>query len=363
MATGGSQIIVLDPLADRRWDEFVCSHPSSSIYHLADWSAILRSAYGFTPCGVALESDGRIVGVLPMMSSLGVVTRRRLRALPAVGSVDPLANTAEGRRALLSAACDLALESGARSFTLTARSADLEGLEPRLAVGRRFATFIAPLGDDPERLRAGWKKSANNLWRGLRKSEQAGVTVREGSSERDLRRFYAMYCATMRHHRSLPRSYRMFSHTRRALSEKGLYRLLLAEHDGAVVAGGVFCTWQGTVDLMFNASSQAHLALRPNHAIYWNAICWAIENGCRHYNMGEAPVDGSLGRFKAQWGGEPAARFRYEFTPGGSSNAAQALRRTSNQLEARRESTLSRVWGRTPLPATRAAGQLVYRFF
>jgi predicted N-acyltransferase len=298
-----------------------------------------------------------------MMSSWGVVTRRRLRSLPAVGSVDPIARSEEGRRALLSAACELALESGARSFTLNARAASFELLEPRLRVGRHFATLIAPLGDDPERLRAGWKKSANNLWRSLRKAEQAGVSVREGTSERDLRRFYAMYCETMRKHRSLPRSYTLLALARSALSERGLYRLLLAEHEGEVIAGGVFCVWRDTIDLMFNASSERHLALRPNHAVYWSAIRWAIENGCRHYNMGEASVDSSLGRFKAQWGGEPVERFRYDFIPRDRSDTAGALRRTSNRLDQARESTLSRVWGRTPLFGTRIAGQLVYRFF
>jgi Acetyltransferase (GNAT) domain len=363
-ARGPSVVVRVDPLADPRWDEFVRSHDSSSIYHLGIWSHILRSAYGFTAAYLALEADGRLEGVLPLMSTRGVVTGRRLRSLPAVGSIDPLARSQEGKRALLEAACEMALEQGARSWTLRARQPGYEALEPRLRVSGS-KTFIAPLPDDPDALRASWKKSANNLWRSLKKADEAGVSVREGTSERDLRRFYAMYCETMRRHRSLPRSYRMLSLAQRSLSSLGLYRLLLAEHDGEVVAGGMFFAWRDTVDLVFNASSARQLHLRPNHAVYWSAIRWAIENGYRRYNMGDAPIEGSLGRFKAQWGGEPVDRFRYDFTPGERAGAAEAMRRASTRLDAGegRESLLSRVWGHAPLIATRLAGQLAYRFF
>jgi hypothetical protein len=364
-ATSRAAVVEIDPRADPRWDEFVSAHDSSSIYHLGIWSDILRSTYGFKPAYQALEADGRIEGVLPLMSTRGLVTGKRLRSLPVVGSVDPLASTEEGRRRLIEAACTLAVEQGAHSWTLQARNGGYEKLEARLGLTRQFKTFVAPLPDDAEALRAGWKKTSNNMWRSLKKADEAGVSVREGTSERDLKRFYAMYCETMRRHRSLPRSYRLLSMARQSLSRMGLYRLLLAEHQGEVAAGGVFHAYRDTVDLVFNASTQRHLRLRGNHAVYWGAIRWAIENGYRRYNMGEATVDGSLGRFKAQWGGEPVDRFRYDFNPSNHVDATDALRRASGRLDVgdRRESLPSRVWGRTPLIATRVAGQLVYRFF
>jgi Acetyltransferase (GNAT) domain len=360
-----ASVVQIDPLADPRWDEFVLAHGSSSIYHLGTWSGILRSSYGFKPVYLALQADGRLEGVLPAMLTRGLFTGRRLRSLPAVGSVDPLAGSLEGKAALLDAACSLTLEHGARSWTLHAREPGYEQLADRLAVGRRFTTFIAPLPEDPEALRAGWKKTSNNLWRSLRRAEKAGVSVREGRSDSDLKRFYAMYCETMRRHRSLPRSYKMLSMARSALSAMGLYRLLLAEHEGEVIAGGVFCAYRDTVDLVFNASSERHLRLSPNHAVYWSAIRWAIESGYPYYNMGEAPVDGSLGRFKAQWGGEPVPRFRYDFNAREGAGAADAMRSASARLDAgdERESRLSRIWGAAPLVATRVAGQLAYRFF
>jgi AcrR family transcriptional regulator len=329
------------------------------------WGRILRSTYGFRPLYLALEADGRLEGALPLMSMRGLVTGKRLRSLPVVGSVDPLATSRKGKAALLEAACARALERGARSWTLRAREPGYDELEPRLRLSSRFTTFIARLPDDPDALRASWKKSSNNLWRSLRKTDEAGVRVREATSEQDLKCFYALYAETMRRHRSLPRSYRMLALAQQSLSPLGVHRLLLAEHEGTVVAGGVFYAWRDTVDLVFNASSERHLELRPNHAVYWSAIRWAIENGYRLYNMGDAPAEGSLGRFKAQWGGQPVDRFRYDFNVGERGDAADALRRASAGLDSDKNghSVVSRIWGHTPLIATRIAGQLVYRFF
>jgi hypothetical protein len=343
----------------------VWAHPSSSVYHLGRWAYILSSSYGFKPVYLGLELDGRLTGVLPVMVTRGLVTGKRIRSLPAVGAVDPLAHSDAGRAALLEAACALTVELGARSWTMRSRNPGYDELAPGLRLTRQFKTFVASLPDDPAALRASWKKTSNNVWRSLRKADGAGVRVREGTSRQDLRRFYALYCETMRHHRSLPRSFKMLSRSRDALSPLGLYRLLLAEHEGEVIGGGIFYGWRDTVDLVFNASSRRHLHLRPNHAVYWSAISWAIENGYRHYNMGDAPPEGSLGRFKAQWGGEPVDRFLYEHAPGGSVSAADAMRRASSRLDDgdSGESLLSRVWERTPLSATRLAGQLVYRFF
>src|SRR5919112_6091039 len=77
---------LVDAVADPRWDAFVRDHPDAGAYHLAAWSRVLADAYGYSPRYLMLESDGRVEGILPVMSSRGVVTGKRLRSLPALGS-------------------------------------------------------------------------------------------------------------------------------------------------------------------------------------------------------------------------------------------------------------------------------------
>jgi hypothetical protein len=362
------RVTVVDAGADPRWDEFVRGHPDAGAYQLSAWARVLAEAYGYTPRYLALEEGERVTGVLPLMSSYGIVTGKRLRSLPVVGSVGPLAASDDGYRALLEAACRLTESSGARSWTLHSRLGGYERLVPGLRLAGGFKTWVAPLPGDAEELRAGWKKSQNNLWRSLRKADRSGVTARMADGEDDLRRFYTLYEENVRRHRSLPYSWRLFALTRKLLSEAGVYRLVVAEHDGQVVAGGVLNVFRSNIDLVYNASSSDHLDLRPNHAVYWQAISWGIENGYRTYTMGQAPEGGSLARFKQQWGGEPVDRFRYEFRPGVSgdgASAAQTLRAASNRMDTgdQRASRVAEAWSRAPLPLLRAAGELAYRFF
>ena len=362
------RVTTVDAGADPRWDDFVREHPDAGAYQLSAWARVLAEAYGYTPRYLVLEDGDRLAGVLPLMSSYGLVTGKRLRSLPVVGSVGPLATSDKGYRALLEAACRLTESSGARSWTLHSRLGGYERLVPELRLAGSFKTWVAPLPDDADELRAGWKKTQNNLWRSLRKADRSGVTARMADGEDDLRRFYALYEDNVRRHRSLPYSWRLFSLTRKLLSEAGVYRLVVAEHDGEIVAGAVLNSFRSNIDLVYNASSSEHLDVRPNHAVYWQAISWGIENGYRTYTMGQAPEEGSLARFKQQWGGEPVDRFRYEFHPGAATDGAstsQALRAASNRMDTgdKRASRVAEAWGRAPLPVLRAAGQLAYRFF
>jgi hypothetical protein len=362
------KVRVVDAPNDPRWDAFVRAHPDAGAYQLSAWSRILPEAYGYAPRYLALEDGDRLEGILPLMASVGAVSGKRLRSLPVLGSTGPLAKSPEGYTALLEAACKLTDHTGSRSWTLHSRRGGYEELVPSLGLTASFKTWVAPLPDDPDALRAGWKKTENNLWRSLRKADREGVTARMTDSEDDLRAFHRIYEENVRRHRSLPYSWRLFSLNRKYLSESGVYRLVVAEHEGQIIAGGLLNTFNRNIDLVYNASSSEHLDLRPNHAVYWHAITWGIANGYRTYTMGQAPPGESLARFKAQWGGEPVDRFRYVYRPGQAAGApavSQALRAASNQLDTgeRRESRLAQAWGRTPLPLLRAAGELAYRFF
>ena len=86
-------VLTIDPTADPRWDQLVERHSAGWAYHLGDWTRILGGAYGFRSRCLGIVSGGdQLVGALPMMSSFGLVTGKRLRSLPIVvfsGSEDP----------------------------------------------------------------------------------------------------------------------------------------------------------------------------------------------------------------------------------------------------------------------------------
>ena len=362
----GAHVTSIDPVADPRWDAFVRGHPEAGAYHLGAWATVLRAAYGFRPEYLALTgSDGELRGALPIMRTRGLATGRRLRSLPVVPPTGPLASTDDERSALIQAACRLT-DARARIWTLHSRGAGLDRLVPELRQLPKHPTWVLELPSDPDELRASWKKTSNNLFRNLRKADKAGVTVREGRDESDLRAFYSLYLRTMRRRRSLPRPYRQLSEDRRLLQPDGTFRLLVAEHEGDIVAGGVFHAFGDTVDLLYNGSDDARLDVRPNHALYWHAIRWAVESGHACLDFGHARPDSSLARFKAQWSAREVHEYRYDYVPGAAtaadpaSETAEGKSRPLHGLG--RQGILERVWPHLPLRATRLAAGIAYRY-
>jgi hypothetical protein len=360
----------IDPLADARYDEFVAGCERAGAYHAGAWARILAAAYGARPSYLALPgSDGSLEAVLPMMASRGLVSGVRLRSLPVVPHCGPVGTSVEAEAALVAAACRIAAERGA-TLMINSRTPGYGDLVPDLRVGVKNPTWITPLPGDPDALRSGWKKSSNNLFRSIGKSEKAGVRVREGKGDSDLRDFYRLYLGTMRRHRSLPRSWRQMALDESLLGPSGVFRLFIAEHESRPVAAAIFHAYRDTVDLLYNGSDESARDLRPNFALYWHAMSWAIENGFRRFDWGEAQEGGPLSRFKAQWSAEPVADYRYDYDAGGppAGSRAESLRRRHDALDApgersRRQRLIDGAWERTPLMLTRAAGAVVYRLF
>jgi hypothetical protein len=368
-----AQVETVDPIADPRYDQFVAGHERATAYHAGAWARILRSAYGFKPAYLALPGpDGGLDGVLPLMYSRGLLSGRRLRSLPVVPTAGPLAVSAEKEAALLEAACRLADERGGR-LIVNSRGQGYESSVPGLKGTQKNPTWITPLPADADELRASWKKRSNNLFRSIAKSEKAGVSIREGDSEADLRVFYRLYLETMKRHRTLPRGWRQVAMDRDLLGPSGVFRLFVAEHEERPVAAGVFHAYGDTVDLLYNGSDNRERDLRANFGLYWHAVRWAIEHGFKQFDWGEAQEGGTLSRFKAQWSAEPVAQYGYDYTPGAGPDAglsrADRMRHGHDRIDnadvpmSRRDKLVAGAYDRVPTSVTRFAGAALYRLF
>jgi hypothetical protein len=358
-------VISLDP-ADPRWDRLVEGHERATVYQLGAWPQILREAYGFTPACLAIEEAGELRGVLPLIRSAGLVSGQRLRSLPALPPAGPLATSNDGEVQLLAEACGLVKSGGADALTLVSRTGGYEKHVEGLAAPPRHPAWIVPLPADPDELRAGWRKSSKNLHRSLNKAAKSGLVIREGLAESDLRAFFRLYMHTMKAHHSLPRAYAELSKARELL-RPGVFRVFLVEHDGEPIAGGVFNFFRDSIDLLYAGSERSMLDLRPNHALYWHVMRLGIETGYRHFDFGKAKPGSELERFKAQWSAEPVPEYRYDFVVNPGVARADKLRHSGDRMgraggASRREKMVAMAWNLAPLPITRVAGRLVYRY-
>ena len=168
-------------------------------------------------------------------------------------------------------------------------------------------TVVSDLTPSEDELLAAMKPK----WRyNIRLAERKGVVVRDGTAA-DLPAFYAMYAETGGRDGFLVRPFDYYRAIWERFLADGLGHVLLAEVDGAPVAGLFLFRYGPTAWYFYGASTAQSRDLMPNHALQWAAMRWAKAAGCTRYDWWGAPdvLDESdpmwgVYRFKQGFGGE-----------------------------------------------------------
>jgi hypothetical protein len=352
----------LDPSADERWERYVRAHPGGLVYHTSAWLRVLQRENGQRPVGLVVENaGGELEGVLPLMATKGVpllrggtLSGRRLSSLPRTPVAGPLAEHERGVALLVAGAVERT-PPGAR-LQLKPPTATLDGLVDGVVGLPWHVTYTVELPDRPEDLRFGDARNHNRIRNRVKKSTKLGVVVRHAEDFDDVRAWYPLYVDTMREHVAAPRPLKLFRAMWEELRPRGTMRLLLAERDGRLLAGSVLLTGGSTMFYAFNGAVRSTLHLRPNDLLQWHAIHHACEEGYRTYDLGEVPEgDEGLAGFKSKWGSDARRLRRYHYPP--PRPAAPGGERRAGPI-----ALLECGWRRVPLPATRLAGRLIYRY-
>jgi lipid II:glycine glycyltransferase (peptidoglycan interpeptide bridge formation enzyme) len=126
----------------------------------------------------------------------------------------------------------------------------------------------------------------------VRLSSKKGVQVTEGGME-DLDRWYELYQETSRrdriaiHARAYYRGLLAFA---REYTGGPSVKLLLATHEGDLLAGNIVAFWKTRAAYLYGASSGEKRNLMPTYALQWEAIRMAREAGCTSYDLYGVPA-------------------------------------------------------------------------
>jgi lipid II:glycine glycyltransferase (peptidoglycan interpeptide bridge formation enzyme) len=175
----------------------------------------------------------------------------------------------------------------------------------------------------------------------VRLAEKRDVSVREGTAA-DLPAWYALYRETARRDRITLHAqgyYATLLEMARSGGESApALTLLLAEHEGELLAGIIVALRGDRATYLYGASADRKRNLMPSYGLQWQAMRLARERGCRSYDLfGIPPRDDpahpmhGLYRFKTGFGGTILNRlgcYDVAFHPGGYRiyRAAEALR-------------------------------------
>jgi lipid II:glycine glycyltransferase (peptidoglycan interpeptide bridge formation enzyme) len=179
-------------------------------------------------------------------------------------------------------------------------------------------TVILNLGYEEESLLAAMKaKTRYNIGLAAKK----GVRVEEGGVA-DLPAWYELYRETARRDRITLHSYEYYrrqfeSAQASAAGAAGVpeLKLLLARHEGELLAGIILAVHGRAATYLYGASSDAKRNLMPAYALQWEAIRLARRRGCLTYDLFGVPPSPDpahpmhgLYRFKTGFGGRIVSR-------------------------------------------------------
>jgi peptidoglycan pentaglycine glycine transferase (the first glycine) len=276
------------------WDERMMATPGGHLLQSWAWGA-LKARFGWRAQRVAAGPACAQVLYRALPGGLGTIAY--VPKGPAVDCTDPAQGEA-ALRALLAAIEPLARQQRAICLKIepdleekpTRRSRQRErlvglGFRPSPQTVQPRSTLAVDLDADPEELLGRMKQKTRY---NVRLAARKGVVVRAGG-EADLPAFFQMMEVTAGRDDFGIHSRAYYETVHRLFVPYGRGRLLLAEHEGELLAGLVVLRFHDTAIYMYGASSDQKRNLMPTYLLQWEAMQWAREQGCRTYDLWGVP--------------------------------------------------------------------------
>jgi FemAB-related protein (PEP-CTERM system-associated) len=332
-------------LSARRWDEFVKSNPAASCYHLASWATVFNKAFGHDTRYLAAETDGRIVGILPLVVFKSRFLRRFSVSLPFVNYGGVVADTPEVERALVDAAIDETRAMGGEYLELRHTSR----LFPSFPSKQHKVAMILPLAENAEKQ---WSAIDRKIRNQVRKAEKSQLRVTQGGVEL-VEPFYDVFAHNMRDLGTPVYPRQWFQQILTTFPDNS--RIFCVWHgDQPVAASYVF--WHGeTIEVPSASALRSFNPMCPNMLLYWEMVKFAADRGFRNFDFGRSTPGAGTFDFKRQWGAQPHA-LNWEYWLASGDDELPDLSPQNPRVQWAIE-----LWRHLPVPVTRAVGPLVVR--
>jgi CelD/BcsL family acetyltransferase involved in cellulose biosynthesis len=289
------EVVALDPRTDPRWRELAAG-PAGSVFTSPPWIAAVCDGYGLTPeARVLIGPGGRATDGLAWVR-VADARGERLSSLPFSDRAEPLVADAAAWELLAAEP----LASGL-PFTLRCLDDSPAAADSRLATVGEAAWHGLPLAGPIDEVHA---RLSPETRRNLRAAGRAGLRVVASGDLEAVRAFHRLHVALRkRKYRMLAQPLDFFERIWEHFAPGDAVLTVLAMAGDEPVAGALYLVWDDVAHYKFGASIPERLALRPNEAVHWAAIRWAMERGLTLLDWGLSDLDQpGLLRFKRKWG-------------------------------------------------------------
>jgi FemAB-related protein (PEP-CTERM system-associated) len=333
---------LLTPCGGARWDEFVASHPSGTVFHLSAWARVLTSAFGHKAHFITLTDGDRLRGILPLVELKSRLFGHSLISTAFCVGGGPLAADDECRLRLLQEA---------------------ERLGRRLSVGyiELRDTPPAPGWISKDDLYAGFEREmsedeAQNLLQIPRKQRAVVRKAIDGNfrvtTDKDIDTFYTLFSRTVRDHGTPAFSKKFFREILAAMPENA--DILTVWQGGKPLSSVLSYYFRDRVYPYFTGSNPEARVAGTNDLMYWKLMRHAVGRGCKIFDFGRSKVGTGPYAFKKNWGFEPRP-IAHQFLLV-ASNALPNLNPTNPRYARAIE-----LWRRLPLPVANTISPFISR--
>jgi CelD/BcsL family acetyltransferase involved in cellulose biosynthesis len=304
----------IDPLTDRRWEEFVETHPHASLFHSTPWLTALARTYGYEPVVYTTSQHGRrLRNGLVFCRVESWLTGRRLVSLPFSDHCGPLLDAAKYEIRANDTQHDLDAVSVALEQELQRNGWRYIEMRPlqALPMNTSLSCSTTPytlhrldLRPDLATLFHNCHKSSTQ--RKILRAEREGLRYQEGTTEDLLDDFYRLHAITRRRHHRPPQP-RQWFHNLVDCFGRAL-KIRVALKDGQPVAAILTISYKDTMVYKYGGSDARFNHLGGMHMLLWRTIEEAKARGFGTVDFGrsEAGQTGLI-TFKKRWGSEQSS--------------------------------------------------------
>ncbi len=324
-----------------RWDSYVEASPQATFFHRAGWKKVLERAFGHKTWYLYAESDGQIVGLLPLAEVKSALFGHTLASTPFCVYGGPIGDTAGVVAALTSEACHLA-------ESLKVDSLEFRNLRPGDNSWPRknlYATFIKDiLATEEDNLNA----IPNRQRAMIRKGIKEGLI---SETDDDCSRLYSVYSESVRNLGTPVFSLKYLEILQDVFRDE--CDILMITRGNKDIAGVLSFYFRNQVLPYYGGSTaEARQVRGVNHFMYWELMRKSLQRGYGVFDFGRSKVGSGPYSFKKNFGFEPQP-LSYEYYL----VKAQTVPEVSPTNP--RYHALINAWRRLPLPIANTIGPIL----
>jgi FemAB-related protein (PEP-CTERM system-associated) len=328
------------------WDKFVLGQSSGTLFHLIPWMRAIKNTFGFEPCYVYSERDGKITGVAPVFLVSNWIVGRCLISTPYAVYGGVCAADSESEQALL------------EHLKLLAHSRETDYLELRFRQREMLPGFISnPIyygfstSIEPNH-EANLKRLPRDTRYMIRKAAKAGLRTKRGPEQ--LGDFYRLFSQSMKRLGTPVFPCALFENLIKEFD--GKVDLLLVSSGSKAVSGVFSFRFRDTILPYYAGAGPEAAPLAANNFMYSELMKNSAEEGCRYFDFGRSKKGTGAFAFKTQWNMD-MEQFTYQV------HLVQRKDLPNFSPVNPKFELATRVWKKFPLPVTTWLGPQIVRWF